>query len=67
LDGINFFQLAWIGKRRIIKNGSGKMPKVAIDKPAPDFSLKNFQGQMISLSEYQGRNQVLLVFNRGFL
>jgi peroxiredoxin len=42
------------------------MSKVALDKPAPVFELKNYQGQTVKLSDYQGQKNVLLVFNRGF-
>lgn len=42
------------------------MPRVSIDQLAPDFSLKDFQGETIRLSDYRGRKNVLLVFNRGF-
>ena len=43
------------------------MAKVAIDAPAPDFSLAAFTGQPITLSEFRGQSNVLLVFNRSFL
>jgi peroxiredoxin len=43
------------------------MPKVEINAPAPDFSMVAYTGQPITLSEFRGRNNVLLVFNRGFL
>ena len=42
------------------------MPKVQINTPAPDFSLKDFHGQTVQLSTFQGDKNVLLVFNRGF-
>jgi peroxiredoxin len=42
------------------------MPKVTLNKPAPDFALKNFQGETVRLSDFRGRANVLLVFNRGF-
>jgi peroxiredoxin len=41
--------------------------RVEIDTPAPDFTLSDFTGQSVSLSDYRGRKHVLLVFNRGFL
>jgi peroxiredoxin len=43
------------------------MPKVAIDTPAPDFSLKDYTGQTVNLSDYRGKSNVLLIFNRGFV
>jgi peroxiredoxin len=42
------------------------MPKVAFNTPAPDFELNDYSGQRVRLSDYRGRN-VLLVFNRGFM
>ena len=39
---------------------------VKIDKPAPDFQLKTFDGDAISLADYHGKKNVLMVFNRGF-
>jgi peroxiredoxin len=42
------------------------MPKVALNSPAPDFALLNFQGETIRLSDFKGQANILLVFNRGF-
>jgi peroxiredoxin len=42
------------------------MPKVALNTQAPDFTLNNFKGQPVSLSDFSGKEHVLLVFNRGF-
>jgi peroxiredoxin (alkyl hydroperoxide reductase subunit C) len=42
------------------------MPKVALNQPAPDFTLKSFTGEPVSLSAFRGKKNVLLVFNRGF-
>jgi peroxiredoxin len=42
------------------------MPKVALNAPAPDFTLTDFTGQTVRLSDFQNRQNVLLVFNRGF-
>jgi len=39
---------------------------IRIDKPAPDFNLETFSGVPVSLSEYKGKKNLLLVFNRGF-
>jgi peroxiredoxin len=42
------------------------MPKVTINKFAPDFTLKSFAGEPVTLSDYRSQKNVLLVFNRGF-
>ena len=42
------------------------MPQVALNTPAPDFSLPDFRGEPVRLSDFCGRSHVLLVFNRGF-
>jgi len=42
------------------------MPRVALNMPAPDFTLKDFRGEEIRLSDFKGRSNVVLVFNRGF-
>ncbi len=42
------------------------MPRVALNTPAPQFTLNDFQGTPVRLSDFQGKANVLLVFNRGF-
>ena len=42
------------------------MPKVSINAPAPGFTLQNYQGNPVTLSDYKEKQNVLLVFNRGF-
>jgi peroxiredoxin len=43
------------------------MSKVRIDQPAPDFELTDFKGQQVRLSDFRGRQPVVLIFNRGFM
>lgn len=43
------------------------MAKVQLNTPAPDFTLEDFNGRKVTLSDYQGKKFVLLVFNRGFV
>ena len=43
------------------------MPKVSLKTPAPDFTLNDFEGKSISLTDFRGKKNVLLVFNRGFV
>ena len=42
------------------------MPKVSLNTVGPDFTLADFQGKPVSLSDFKGKANVLLVFNRGF-
>jgi peroxiredoxin len=42
------------------------MPQVSLSTIAPDFSLQNFRGETVTLSDFYGKANVLLVFNRGF-
>lgn len=42
------------------------MGKVTLNKPAPDFSMTDYQGNEVRLSQFKGKQNVLLVFNRGF-
>jgi peroxiredoxin len=42
------------------------MPRVALNQTAPDFSLPDSSGKTIRLSDFHGRKNVLLVFNRTF-
>jgi peroxiredoxin len=43
------------------------MPQVELNRPAPDFTLENYQGHTVSLAQFKGHQPVLLVFNRGFM
>jgi peroxiredoxin len=40
--------------------------RVKIDATAPDFALEDMHGRMVRLSDFRGKN-VVLVFNRGFI
>lgn len=42
------------------------MARVELDEVAPDFSLPDYRGRSVSLSDYLGKKHVLLVFNRTF-
>jgi peroxiredoxin len=39
---------------------------IPINKIAPDFELKDFNGKPVRLSNYCQKKNVFLVFNRGF-
>ena len=43
------------------------MPKVELNTPAPVFALPDYQGNSVSLAEYRGSKNVLVVLNRGFI
>lgn len=43
------------------------MAQVQINTPAPDFTLADYQGNDVSLSDFKDKQNVLLVFNRGFM
>jgi peroxiredoxin len=50
----------------IHKGARENMPKVELNTTAPGFSLMNFKGEIVSLADYKGKSNILLVFNRGF-
>jgi len=41
--------------------------RVKLNASAPDFSQEDLNGNLISLSDYAGEKNLLLVFNRGFV
>ena len=43
------------------------MSQVSLNTPAPDFELKDYTGRTVRLSDYRGKTNVVLVFNRGFM
>lgn len=43
------------------------MASVQVNQPAPDFTLKDFEGNTFTLSDYKADKNVLLVLNRGFV
>jgi len=48
------------------KKPGNAMPAVDINKPAPDFTLPDFEGNLFQLSTFKGSKHVLIVLNRGF-
>ncbi len=42
------------------------MAQLALNMPAPDFTLDDFSGTPVTLSDVYGKLYVVLVFNRGF-
>ena len=41
--------------------------RVAFNTPAPDFTLDDFTGKPVSLSDFKEKKHVVLVLNRGFM
>lgn len=42
------------------------MTNIEKGEPAPDFTLTDYRGNTVQLSQFKGEKNVLLVFNRGF-
>jgi len=42
------------------------MSQIEINSKAPDFRLKDVREKMVQLSDFEGKKNVILVFNRGF-
>jgi hypothetical protein len=50
----------------LYKAGGVLMSKINLFQAAPEIELKYFTGRVVKLSENRNRNNVILVFNRGF-
>ncbi len=42
------------------------MPRVSLMQIAPDFSLADYHGRVVSLANFRDKKNVLLIFNRTF-
>jgi len=42
-----------------------ELDRVAVGTPAPDFSLESLDGDTLTLSDFRGKKNVVLVFYRG--
>jgi len=42
------------------------MARVSLNQIAPDFSLADYRGNTVSLADFRGQKNILLVFNRTF-
>ena len=43
------------------------MAKIELGAIVPDFTLDDYRGQSVRLSDYREKKHVILVLNRGFL
>ena len=43
------------------------MASVEVNKKAPDFEIDDYKGDKFKLSDFKGKNNVLIVLNRGFV
>lgn len=48
-----------------VKQPATDLDRVNVGQPAPDFTLEDPDGKKISLSDYRGKKNVVLVFYRG--
>lgn len=55
-----------INKEQLYKRGGVLMSKINLFQAAPEIVMNDFTGQVVKLSDYRNRNNVILVFNRGF-
>jgi cytochrome oxidase Cu insertion factor (SCO1/SenC/PrrC family) len=56
----------WIGNDKQRLRRANVMAKVELNVQAPDFTLDDFNGKSVSLSDYKNKKNVMVVFNRGF-
>jgi peroxiredoxin len=52
--------------KKSIKEESG-MARVELNNHAPEFSLRDLNGNSVSLSDFTGQKNVLVVWNRGLI
>ncbi len=43
------------------------MANVEVNKKAPDFEMDDFKEEKFKLSSFEGKSNVLIVLNRGFV
>ena len=47
------------------KQAAADLDRVKVGQPAPDFTLEDSDGKNVSLADYRGKKNVVLVFYRG--
>ncbi|MCE3243408.1 MAG: hypothetical protein K0Q83_3915 [Deltaproteobacteria bacterium] len=56
---------AQTGPKDELKQPATDLDRVKVGQPAPDFTLEDSDGKKISLADYRGKKNVVLVFYRG--
>jgi len=57
--------IAQLGAKDAAKLPPTDLDRIKVGQPAPDFTLENVDGRKVSLSDYHGKQNVVLVFYRG--
>lgn len=56
---------AQTGPKDGAKQAATDLDRVKVGQPAPDFTLEDSDGKNISLADYRGKKNIILVFYRG--
>jgi cytochrome oxidase Cu insertion factor (SCO1/SenC/PrrC family) len=48
------------------KEAATDLDRIKVGQPAPDFTLQDSDGKNVTLAEYRGKKNVVLVFYRGY-
>ena len=48
-----------------VKPVAADLQRVKVGQPAPDFTLEDSEGKNVSLADYRGKKNVVLIFYRG--
>jgi cytochrome oxidase Cu insertion factor (SCO1/SenC/PrrC family) len=54
-----------LGSKQEVPSKPTDLNRVRVGDKAPDFALENMNGTVISLSDFRGKKNVVLVFYRG--
>lgn len=58
--------LAQLGPKDGVGLIATELDRIKIGQPAPDFSLEDVNGNTMTLSDFRGKKNVVLVFYRGY-
>jgi peroxiredoxin (alkyl hydroperoxide reductase subunit C) len=53
---------AQMGPKEEVKQPATDLDRVKVGQPAPDFTLEDSEGKNVSLADYRGKKNVVLVF-----